>query len=120
VAGEVLFIVPPRFSSFSACRTGAMVAVSPCCPVCTFATALTMTTSHTYPRSCSHTYPGAVSICYGVPLWLCAGAFLTAGLVVGGRSAIPAADDDPSASLVSSRYLLVIQHASNRLGAPLP
>ena len=73
-----------------------------------------MTTSHTYPRSCSPTYPGAAGICYGVPLWLCAGAFLTAGLVVGGRSAMPAADDDPSASLVSSRYLLVIQHASNR------
>jgi hypothetical protein len=94
-----------------------MVAVPSCCPVCTLTTALTMTTSHTYPRSCSHTYPGAVGICYGVPLWLCAGAFLSGGLVVvGGRSAIPATDD-PSTSLVSSRYLLVIQHASNRRSA---
>ena len=83
-AGKILFIVHPP--SFSVWMSGAMIAVSSCCPVCTITTALTMTTSHTYSRSCSHTYPGAVGICYGVPLWLCAGAFLTAGLVVGGRS----------------------------------
>src|SRR5918911_5193310 len=47
---------PGRGALCPACRTGTLVAVSSCCPVCTLTTALTMTTSHTYPRSCSHTY----------------------------------------------------------------
>ena len=68
MAGKVVFIVHSSFPSFSVCRTGALVALSSCCPVCNLTTALTMTTSHTHPRSCSHTYSRVLGICYSVPV----------------------------------------------------